>query len=144
MIRADMSVTEFVTTLWNNKVKVALLVAAVVFGPGLYESWQASRAAEKLEAERNAVDTNASLAGMMLASAWRSCSQIGIGNDIDGCAKYQARLLQEQGAPLLAKVAVQQRDTYWQGCLRFHPQDYCAQLLQRAFQLSLAQENGKQ
>lgn len=72
MIRADMSVTEFLTALWGNKVKIALVAAAVMFGPGLYDSWQASRAAEQLETDRKAVDTNASVAGMMLASAWRS------------------------------------------------------------------------
>lgn len=144
MIRADMSVTEFLTALWGNKVKIALVAAAVMFGPGLYDSWQASRAAEQLETDRKAVDTNASVAGMMLASAWRSCSEIGIVNDIDGCSKFQARLLQEQAAPMLAKMAVQQREAYWQGCLRFHPQEYCGQLLQRALQLSFTQATSKE
>lgn len=34
MIRGDMTVTDFVVVLWNNKIKVMLLILAFAFGPG--------------------------------------------------------------------------------------------------------------
>jgi hypothetical protein len=134
-----MPVTGLLAAAWDHKVKVALIAIGVVFVPGLYESWQNSRAAEQLVSDRKAVDTDASVAGMMLASAWRSCSQIGIVNDMEGCARCQGRLLQEQTAPMAAKLALEQRDAFWRGCRRLYPQKYCGQVLQRAFQLSFAQ-----
>lgn len=139
MIRGDMSVTEFVMVLWENKIKTGLFILAIAFGPGLYDDWQKKRAAEQLEADRKSVDSDASIAGMMLMNAWKSCSQIGIGNDIDGCAKYEGRLLQEQAAPMLAKMAVEHRDSYYKSCQRFYAYEYCGQLLRRSIALSNAQ-----
>jgi len=138
-MRGDMSVTEFVAVLWKNKIKVGLLLLAFAVGPGLYGDWQKKRAAEQFEADRKSVDTNASIAGMMLMNAWSSCSQIGIVNDMEGCAKYQARLLQEQAAPMLAKMALEQRDSYYKSCQRFYAYEYCGQLLRRSVELSNAQ-----
>jgi hypothetical protein len=139
MIRGDMSVTEFVALLWEHKIKVGLLFLAFAVGPGLYDDWQKKRAAEQFEADRRSVDTDASVAGMMLMNAWTSCSQIGIVNDMEGCAKYQARLLQEQAAPMLAKIAIEQRDSYYKNCQRFYAYEYCGQLLRRSVALSNAQ-----
>jgi len=73
VIHGGMTVTEFVMILWNNKIKVGLLILAVIFGPGLYDDWQKKRTAEQLEADRKSVDTDASIAGMMLMNAWTSC-----------------------------------------------------------------------
>jgi hypothetical protein len=56
---------------------------------------------------------DASTAGMMLLKAWKSCSQIGIVNDVGRCAAHEGRLLQEQAAPQLAKVAFDQRASYF-------------------------------
>lgn len=139
MIHPNMSVTDFVMTLWKNKVKVVLVAVALAFGPGLYADWQRKRAVEQEESDRRAVDTEASLAGMMLADAWRACSKIGIVNDMDRCAAYQPRLIQEQAAPLLAKTAVDQRDSYVKRCQRFYQGTYCSKLLQRAVEISVAQ-----
>ena len=139
MIHGNMSVTDFVMTLWSNKFKVVLVVAALAFGPSIYTDWQRKRAAEQLKADRQAVDSDASVAGMMLASAWKGCSQIGIVNDMERCAAFQPRLIQEQTAPILAKSAVGQRAAYYKSCQRFYPATYCGQLLQRSLQLSLAQ-----
>lgn len=139
MIHGGMTVTEFVMILWNNKIKVGLLILAVIFGPGLYDDWQKKRTAEQLEADRKSVDTDASIAGMMLMNAWTSCRDIGIVNDMDRCAKYDGKLLQEQAAPMLAKIAVDHRDSYYKNCQRFHPYEYCSQLLQRSVALSNAQ-----
>jgi len=50
MISGDMSVTEFFTALWGNKIKIGLLILAVIFGPGLYDDWQKKRGAERLHA----------------------------------------------------------------------------------------------
>ena len=68
MTSGDTTVTEFVILLWNNKIKVGLLILAIVLGLGLYDDWQKERAAAKLEADRKSVDHEASVAGMMLAS----------------------------------------------------------------------------
>src|SRR5262245_25612366 len=112
MIRGDMTVTEFVMVLWNNKIKVAVVLLAIVFGPARYDDWQKKRAAEQLEADRKSVDTDASIAGVMLMRAWKSCAQIGIVNDMERCAAYEGRLLQEQAAPPLAKLAIEHRASY--------------------------------
>jgi hypothetical protein len=139
MIRGDVSVADLVTVLLNNKIKVGILILAAVFGPGLFDDWQKTRAAEQFEVDRKSVDTEASIAGMMLINAWTNCSRIGIVNDMERCAKYQARLLQEQAAPMLAKVALEQRDSYYKNCQRFYTYDYCGQLLGRSLALSNAQ-----
>lgn len=141
MISGDMSVTEFFTALWGNKIKIGLLILAVILGPGLYDDWQKKRGAERLEVERKSVDRDASIAGMMLVNAWKSCSHIGIVNDMERCANYQGRLLQEQAAPILAKTALEHRNSYYTNCQRFHGYEYCGQLLKRAFELSYA-KNG--
>ena len=138
MISGNMTVTEFVMLLWENKIKVTLLILAVVFGPSLYEDWKAEELRKTLESDRKAVGTQASIAGMMLVSAWKSCSQIGIG-DNNACSKYEGHLLQEQAAPMLAKTAAEQRDSYLKNCQRFYEFDYCRQLLERSIQLSNAQ-----
>ncbi len=139
MIRRDMSVTEFAVILWEHKIKIGLFFLALAVGPGLYNDWQKRRAAEQFDADRKSVDTDASVAGIMLMNAWTSCSQIGIVNDMEGCAKYQARLLQEQAAPMLAKMAIEQRDSYYKNCQRFYAYEYCGQLLKRSVALSNAQ-----
>lgn len=135
MNRGDMTLTEFVMLLWENKFKVALLILAVALATGLYQNWAAKTAVEERARDRDAVDTQASIAGMMLISAWKSCSRIGI-SDINVCSRYEGRLLQEQAAPILAKTAVEQRDSYLKGCQRFYEFDYCKRLLERSIQLS--------
>lgn len=105
MIQRDMMVTEFTMALWNNKISVAALIFAIIFGPDLYDDWQKKRAADQLEADRSSEDTDVSIAGAMLMSSWKSCAQIGSVNDMDRCAAYNGRILQEQTAPMLAKMA---------------------------------------
>lgn len=139
MISGDMSVTDFAMILWKNKIKVGTLALALVLGPGLYDVWEKKRAAEQLEASRNSVDTAASIAGMMIMNAWKSCTQIGIVNDMDRCATYQGRLLQEQAAPMMAKMALAHRDSYYKNCQQFYAVEYCGQLLLRSVELSNAQ-----
>lgn len=141
MIRRDMPVIRFVAFLWEHKIKVGLLFLALAVGPGLYDDWQKKRAAEQLVADRMSVDTDASFAGMHLVSAWAVCSQIGIVNDIEGCAQYQARLLQEKVAPIAARTAIERRDSYYKKCQRFYAYEYCVQLLARSVALSNAQRN---
>lgn len=138
MIHGNMTVTEFVMTLWANKVKVTLLILAITFGPGLYSEWERRRAQERMEDDKKAVSTDASIAGMMLLSAWKSCQQIGI-SDVNACSRYQGQLLQEQAAPMLAKTAVEHRDSYLASCQRFYQFEYCRQLLERSIHLSNAQ-----
>ncbi len=144
MIRGDMTIKEFVMALWDNKIKVVLLISALAFGPGLYDDWQEKRTAEKLEADRASVFSDASVTGMMMWNAWRSCRDIGILNDLEACSKYDGKLIQEQVAPVYAKMAVEHRDAYFQKCLRFHQQEYCGLLLQRSFALSNAQSESKE
>ncbi len=143
MIRRDTTVTDFVKVLWNNKIKVMLLILACAFGPGLYNDWQKRQAAKGLDADRASVDNNASITGMMLMSAWRGCRDIGIVNDMERCATYNGKLIQEQAAPMLAKTAIEHRDAYFKNCLRFHQIEYCGQLLQRSVAISNAQGESK-
>jgi hypothetical protein len=143
MIRGDMSVTEFFVLLWSNKVKVALLILALAFGPGVYRDWQQQRAEARLVAAREAVDFDASIAGMMIVNAWRSCRDIGIVNDMERCAAYDGRLLQEQSAPMLAKLAIEHRASYYKNCFRFHSEEFCGQLLRRSVALSDARPEGR-
>ncbi len=137
MIRGDMSVTEFVMLCWNNKGKVLVAIAAAIVLPPLFDEWTQKRAADKLTAEREGVNTSASLAGMMLVSAWRGCVKIGI-NDIDRCSTYEGKLLQEVAAPQLAKMAIEQRNGYSSSCRKFYAPEYCDQLLTRSVNLSAA------
>lgn len=137
MIRVDMSVTEFVMLCWNNKGKVLVAFAAIFLLPPMFDEWAQKRAADKLAAERAAVNTSASLAGMMLIRAWRGCVKIGI-NDIDRCSTYEGKLLQEVAAPQLAKMAIEQRNGYYSSCRKFYAPEYCDQLLTRAVNLSAA------
>ncbi len=132
-------IVNFVSGILNNKFKVALLLLALVFGPDMYNDWQKQRAADQLEADRKSVDLDASSAGMLLASAWKGCAKIGIVNNMEGCAAYQGRLVQEMVAPQIAKVAIEQRSSYYQKCERFYAREYCGKLLERALQLSYAQ-----
>jgi ABC-type anion transport system duplicated permease subunit len=141
MLRLDKSVDDLLVFLRTHKIKIGIAVLAIVFGPGLYDDWQKSRAAQQLESDRKSVDTDASVTGMMLMEAWTGCSQIGIVNDMERCAAYQGRLLQEQSAPMLAKLAVEQRASYYKNCQRFNTYEYCSQLLQRSVALSNAQRN---
>lgn len=143
MIRLDTTVTDFVTVLWNNKIKVMLLILALAFGPGLYNDWEKRQAAEGLAADRASVDSGASISGMMLMRAWRGCRDIGIVNDMERCATYDGKLIQEQSAPMLAKMAIEHRDAYFKNCLRFHQIEYCGQLLQRSLAISNAQGESK-
>jgi hypothetical protein len=132
------TVTEFAALVWRNKVKAGLLALAIVSGPPLYEEWAEKRAAQEAAEAKGAVPTDASIAGMMLLSAWKSCTQIGIA-DVNACATYQGELLQEQAAPILAKTAVGQRDAFVKNCTRFYAYEHCRQLLDRAIRLSNAQ-----
>jgi uncharacterized protein involved in tolerance to divalent cations len=77
---------------------------------------------------------------MMLASAWTSCRDIGIMNDMQRCAAYEGRLIQEQAALMLAKMAIEHRASFYKTCQRFHPYEYCQQ---RSLSLSVAQGNRK-
>lgn len=140
MIRVDMTVNGFMLLLRKNKIKVAAMILTIAIVPSLYDDWSASRSAEKLKSDLGEVGTQASIAGMMLFSAWKSCTQIGI-SDISTCSKHEGQLLQEKAAPLLAKTAVEQRDSYLKYCQRYYDFDYCKRLLERSIQISSAQSN---
>lgn len=133
-----MTVTEFATWLWAKRWWGFWLVIAAIFGPPAFDEYSKKTLAANLEVEREGVNTSASLAGMMLVSAWRSCTQIGI-QDVDACSKYEGKLLQELGAPILAKTAANHRDGYYASCSKFYSTSYCNQLLTRSVNLSAAQ-----
>ena len=73
-----MTVNDLMLLLRKNKIKVAAMILAIAIFPSLYDDWSASRSAEKLKSDRDEVGTQASIAGMMLFNAWKSCTQIGI------------------------------------------------------------------
>lgn len=143
MIHSDMPFIEFLRTLWKNKVKVAAVVLAVIVVPGWFADWRERRDAERLEAARQAIDTEASTTGMLLANAWFACRDIGIVNDLERCAAYEGKLIQEIAAPQLAKMAIQKRSEYHSNCPKLRPPEYCNSLLSRSVQLSVAQHNSR-
>ena len=131
------SIAKFAMLCWNNKGKVLVAIAAAIVLPPLFEGWAQKQAADKLAAEREGVNTSASIAGMMLVSAWRGCVKIGI-DDIDRCSTYQGKLLQEIAAPQVARMAVERRNGYFSSCRKFYALDYCNQLIIRSVNLSAA------
>jgi len=119
------------------------LAAFTVFilAPVAVEWWEARQAETKKQEREAAIDrvnTGASIAGALLATAYRSCSRIGI-DSIERCADYEGKLLQEIGAPMSAQMALGQRKEYNDHCLTLYDAKYCNGLLNRAFQLSLAE-----
>ncbi len=101
----------------------------------LYQDWAKKRQQEEFKAERLSISLSASIAGMSLASAFKSCQRIGI-PDIKKCQEYKGMLLQELEAPIAAKMAIEQQVDYREKCNRHYSADYCLQLLNRAVQLS--------
>ncbi len=101
------------------------------------DRWQSKRLAEQREAEKAAVNVEASLAGMLFVGAWRDCLRIGI-NDVQACASYEGKLLQEIAAPKMAQQALKQSQSFYANCTRFHAYEYCYALLRRSIQLSAA------
>lgn len=131
---------EEIVAIWNglrrNWGKVALAALVIFFGPPLYEEYR-KRSAESdaIEASQR-VGTDASIAGMMYASAYRSCRLIGI-LPVEQCATHKGILLQETSAQVLAQSAVQHREGFEKNCQKWNASEYCYQLLNRAFLLSL-------
>jgi hypothetical protein len=119
--------------------KLIVLFFAAIAAPGLYKGWSESRAEAALKEERESVGFLASKAGILWVGAWRSCVKIGI-RDIASCAKYKGELLQEKGAPIQARLAVEARDSYATSCLKFHSEEHCQQLFDRSIQLSSAEK----
>jgi hypothetical protein len=124
--------------LQEHSSKLIVLFLAAIAGPGLYKGWSESRAEAALREERESVGHKASTAGIMWVGAWKACVQIGI-RDVDACSKYKGVLLQEIGAPVQAKLAIEHRDTYAKSCFKFHTEEYCQQLFNRSIQLSSVQ-----
>jgi hypothetical protein len=115
---------------------VAGSAVVVIVAWGAYDDWSKQREIEKQAAEKKSVSTQASLAGIQMVEAFKTCARIGI-NDLDRCAKYEGQLLQELAAPLFAKNSLDVRDGYFKVCLRFYSKDYCNNLLIRSINLSL-------
>lgn len=115
------------------QIAVALLVAIfAVLGVTKLLDW--SNESDKKKAVA-AVGTDASFAGSMYWSAYKSCRKIGITN-VEQCAVYKGVLTQEIVAPQMAIMAVKYRNSYDASCQKIYPKEYCDQLLNRAFQLS--------
>ena len=104
-----------------------------------YRDWSTKHAAEVAEREKKEVlqrvGTDASLTGSLLWSAYQGCSGIGIPN-LSECAKYEGTLLQEKAAPAMAQMAMDSKASYDTSCRKLYAQQYCDQLLNRAFHLS--------
>lgn len=112
------------------------VICGIIFAAlSLYQDRAKKRQQEEFEAERLSISLSASIAGMSLASAFKSCQRIGI-PDLEKCQEYKGMLLQELEAPIAAKMAIEQRVDYREKCNRHYSADYCLQLLKRAVQLS--------
>ena len=112
------------------------LLAASVFAVAYWESSAPEREREKSRKEKETIGLNASIAGNLLASAYKSCSRIGIPNVVQ-CAKWKGPLIDDVLASAIARVAVDKRAGFDDLCQRHHDVAYCYELLNRAFQLGL-------
>lgn len=111
-----------------------LLIGGIGFY--LWDSGAEEREQERMQRERNSVSLDASVAGSMWASATRSCNRIGIA-DVRQCAEYRGSLIQEQVAPLAAASAISSAENYFAKCRRHYEDDYCVELVNRAYRISL-------
>lgn len=117
------------------------VICGIVFAAfSLYQDWDKKRQKEEFEVERQSIGTSASITGMSLVSAFKSCQRIGI-PDLKKCQEYKGMLVQELGAPIAAKIAIEEQVNYNQKCNRHYSTDYCHQLLKRAVQLSWSSKN---
>lgn len=114
----------------------ALIFFATAIGLPIYQDWSKERDRARLEEEKKSVSTQASLAGIQIAQAFKACVRIGI-SDVQQCARYDGQLIQEMVAPIAAKNALNSKDEYIKTCLRFYPEDYCSSLLNRSISLSM-------
>jgi len=142
MSKANIPAKGVVAIVFEHPIKIGAVALAIAFSPGILKSWQIKHAQEQLATNQKTVHDDASIAGMMLMNAATKCYQIGILNDLDGCAKHKATLIQEKAAPELAKLAIQQRDSYMNNCKKFYESDYCSNLLLRSVAISNAQSKG--
>lgn len=121
-------------------IAIACISAVLVVARDAYEDWSKHREADRVEQEKNIINSRASVVGVMIWSAYKECVRIGI-NDFDRCSSYNGQLIQEKAAPLLAKSAVAAKDDYLNLCERHHPIRYCADLLNHSIQLSQNQDD---
>lgn len=127
-----------------SKIALAGLVALILVpvGRDWYKDHETQAAKRKQQAAIDSINLGASLVGTYLASAVRSCTRIGI-PEISTCAAYTPKLLQEQAAPMMAKMALDQQSSYSKDCHKLYDEKYCYDLMNRAFQLSLAEPERK-
>lgn len=141
LINPDFSPTSFLGwvrffVVWVLLMLVSLLVIGLIaFSSELYGAYKKSELKEKEAEEKKQVGTQASVAGMLLASAQKDCNSIGI-YSVDDCAAYKGVLLQEIAAPISARAAIVQRDKFWLTCNKYNTNDYCLSLINRAYAIS--------
>lgn len=134
-----MNSNTFTKFLGQNWSKVVFAGLALLIAYPVYKDWSKQHAIEVAAKEKkeamDRIGTDASISGAMYSAAYKACSRIGIPN-VEQCAKYEGTLLQEKAAPILAATAVDQRMSYEKSCYKLFTQEYCYNLLNRAYYLS--------
>ena len=136
--------------LRDTGTRISIVAFALVLGIVLwpqYQEWSKHHDAEELERDKKAqlaaIGTDATITASLLWSAYKSCRVIGIA-DMVQCSQHTGPLLQEQVTPPIARMALEQRQTYDTSCQKQYGKEYCDALLNRAFRISQNQDAAKQ
>ncbi len=124
----------FRSVFWATSLCIGIF--ALVWAVNTYSEYSKTEAYKQ---EKASIGSSASIAGAMWAGAIRSCRIIGI-NEVRDCAKNSGPLLQDTSAKALAEIAVRQTDEYFATCGRHHTNQYCVDLVNRAYWISLRTE----
>jgi hypothetical protein len=127
----------FVAYLWQYAFVKFVFWGSVLCALGLAaDKYDNYREAENFKAERASVGSLATVAGAMWASAVRSCNTIGL-PEVQECANNTGLLVQDTTAKVMAEIALKQAEKYLSTCGRHYSHQYCLDLVNRAYRISL-------
>jgi len=106
-----------------------------------YKDWATANERKALAQQKQAVGTEASLAASLLVSALKACRPLGL--DVSACAGHTGPLIQDQIAPAIASLAVEQQRAYDATCRKHYGSQYCRDLLTRAIGIEWQTSQGQ-
>lgn len=124
--------------LYLTPTQFTLLVLGIVmfwYWMATAEEREKKAAAERHQAEADGLGFSASIAAGTMLSAWRSCKAVGI-SSVPECVTHKGPLLQDQTAPVIAKVAMDSYNDWNAACLRHYDGPYCNDFFNRALAVS--------
>lgn len=118
-----------------NLAKFAAWIAVLLVFISLFDQWSIYSAKRDREAEKQSVGMSATMTGSMWSAAYRACIRIG-NPDVYRCAANKGLLLQDTVAKQLAEIAIENRMSYEKICTKYYANEFCFDLLNRAFLIS--------